>query len=108
MRIQLLTLTVLFTATACGSVSSPSDMSDQPHTVAEYLADDKLSSDTIEACRASNAAEARIMRDKEACKNVREAERQRREVAMTKYAEEEKASMDAIREERRKQREARQ
>lgn len=70
MRALLIICTALL-ATACGT----SDPSDTPHSVDEYMANAELTSRTLDACRAANSAEARIMRDKEACQNVREAER---------------------------------
>lgn len=53
---------------------APAGPESEVHTVAEYMADQQLSAETIEACRASNEAEARVMAEKPACKNVREAE----------------------------------
>jgi len=106
MRICTLLLTLTLTVTACDKAPAVVDLSDKPHSVAEYLADDKLSADTLEACRAKNAADARVMRGKDACINVREAERQKNakatEAATAKFND----GMEAALEERRRQREA--
>lgn len=84
------------------------DLSEQPHSVSEYLADDKLSSATIEACRASNDAELRVMQAKPACVNVQAAERQKRDAQLHLAEEKSNAKLEEMMERRREHRESKQ
>lgn len=62
-------------ATALGACAG--HPSDQVHSVEDYYANDQLTAETLEACRARNEAEMRLMAAKPACRNAREAERRR-------------------------------
>lgn len=73
MNTSVLALVASLSLAAC----SAAGLADRPHTVADYYADAQLSADTIEACRARNEAEYRVMQAKPACANVRAAEQQR-------------------------------
>lgn len=57
----------------CGQQGADKSLADQPHSVDEYYKDNALRSATIDACRASNEAENKVLRAKEACVNVWEA-----------------------------------
>lgn len=85
MKVIALALVAALALPACGG----SSLSDQPQPVAVYYADAQLSADTIEACRARNEAEFRLMLAKPACVNVRLAQEQHSDeaqaVAEAKY-----------------------
>lgn len=102
-RIVFVATVALTVLAGCGKT----DLSDQSHSVEEYMADDRLSADTIEACRAKNEAEYRLMAQKPACANVREAEDRKSDAATAKSEAEYNASMEKLLEERRRNREAR-
>jgi len=101
--VALALLAAVMSLTACSHV----DLSDQAHSVEAYYADGKLSADTIEACRAKNEAEHRVMQAKEACKNVRQAEKRRSDEAQAASEAEFNRSMEQLLEERRRARAAR-
>lgn len=69
-------LSVALMALAVAACSAGS-LADEEHSVDEYYNDAKLSAETIEACRARNAAERRSMAEKPACRNVAAAEKRR-------------------------------
>lgn len=87
----------VLTLAACG----PASLADQEHSVQEYYENDQLSADTLEACRARNDAEMRVMAAKPACMNVRAAQKKHQDEAATK----ENARWEAWAEERKQKRE---
>jgi len=70
---KMLVMMLVLALAAC----SPASPADQAHPVDAYLDNAQLAADTIEACRGSSEAEARVMAEKAACRNVRAAERRR-------------------------------
>ena len=85
--------------TGCGEKAAnlSSDLSEQPHSVEEYLANEQLTADTLAACKVSSEAEYREMEAKPACVNVREAEKQRDAAAAADF----EAAFEKARAERR-------
>lgn len=81
---------------ACGErAPSVADLSDQPHTVEQYYADDALRSGTIEACKARNEAESKIMQAKPACANAMTAMKRHSAESMEKAIVDDNARLEA-------------
>lgn len=93
---KTLALALVVTLSACAG----GDLSDRPHDVADYYADAQLSTDTMEACRASTEAEYQVMQAKTACQNVQLAEQQRDREAQAESETEWNRAMEQLLRER--------
>lgn len=98
MKALVTTALLVLALTACGSQQH---LADSPHSVDAYYADPALAAATIEACRAKNVEEARVMAAKQACENVRLAVSRKTD---EETAETERSFNDALRAARARQR----